>query len=128
MNISVSYICFRLCEKYFCIKLEIIDSITPYQEIIELPYSINNVKGVIKYKTSVIPIIDLVKILKLSINEPAIMPSTKIIIAKYKDEIIGILADEVKGILDKNNFENNNLINIDFKDVKILELDKLLEP
>lgn len=127
MSISDRYLCFRLNQNTFGLKLETIEAVISLKEITPLPYEIANIKGVTKYKTFVIPVFDIKRTLKMSTEEQQNTLSKKIVIIKYKDEIIGLIVDEVKGILDKNSDAEPSLVNLDIKDIKLLKLEELLD-
>lgn len=117
------YVQFRLGDKKFALDIAFMDEVLNLQEIVEIPDAPLHVKGVTRFRTTAIPVISIK--VKLGFEECEYGKKSRIIVVKYNNENIGILIDELIGILDKPvHGKQEDMKGV--SNIEILELKKLL--
>lgn len=91
------YIKIRLGDEFFGIDIKHIDNIVRRQHITRVPKSENYIKGVINLRGVVIPVFSLR--LKMGLPEIEENKSNRIIILKVDGDLVGIIVDEVKEVV-----------------------------
>lgn len=91
------YIKIRLGDEFFGIDIKHIDNIVRMQHITRVPKSENYIKGVINLRGVVIPVFSLR--LKMGLPEIEENKSNRIIILKVDGDLVGIIVDEVKEVV-----------------------------
>lgn len=91
------YIKIRLGDEFFGIDIKHIDNIVRIQHITRVPKSENYIKGVINLRGVVIPVFSLR--LKMGLPEIEENKSNRIIILKVDGDLVGIIVDEVKEVV-----------------------------
>lgn len=91
------YIKIRLGDEFFGIDIKHIDNIVRMQHITRVPKSENYIKGVINLRGVVIPVFSLR--LKMGLPEIEESKSNRIIILKIEGDLVGIIVDEVKEVV-----------------------------
>lgn len=120
-NVQTQYIQFRLEEKKYMMDINSVEEIMNLSEIVDIPDVKEHVKGITKFRNSIIPVVDIKK--KLNLREDVSDKTSKIMIVKYKDENIGILIDELIGVIyetSQGKFEKGG------KDTQPLTVDEVL--
>lgn len=116
------YIQFRLGQKLFVLNICGIEEVIKPQEIVEVPSVPSNILGVTRYRNMVIPVVDIKKKLGVVGSNKNISSSSKIIVVIYNNENIGILIDELIGVLNMTVEEVQNWAKIGC----LLKLDEIL--
>ena len=100
-GISVGTILFCLENEYYCMETTYVKEIVKGKKITRLPNSYPFVKGLINLRGDIIPVIDLKKMFNLpsSFNSKIL---EVLIIIKVDDFVIGLLIDQVIGIISVN--------------------------
>lgn len=91
------YIKIRMGDEYFGIDIKYIDNIVRMQHITRVPKSLNYIKGVINLRGEVVPVFSLR--LKMGLEEIEQNKNNRIIILKVEGDIVGIIVDEVKEVV-----------------------------
>ncbi len=90
------FVVFKLLNEEYGIDILIVEEVVKLGEIYSIPESLDYLKGVINLRGEIIPLIDL----KLKIGFPSeIEESSKIIILNLDEQRIGLIVDEVTGVI-----------------------------
>lgn len=98
-NRSKMFVVFRLGKEQFYIDINVMDEVINIREIVDIPDAPHYVRGVTRHRTTVIPVVGINK--KLGIPEGEISKKSKILVVRYGSESIGIIIDELLGIMDE---------------------------
>jgi len=123
-NVIIQYVVFRLGINIYAVDIGFMEEVIDLDEIVELPDVPNHVKGVTKYRASVIPILSINQ--KLGLSGIEYSRSTRIIVVTYREEKIGILVDELVGIMDKTDENMQVRIHSNIQHVELLNIDEVL--
>ncbi len=91
------YIAFLLGDEEYAIEIQYVIEIVGMQKFTHIPEAANYVKGVIKLRENVYPVIDMRKRFKL--NESDYTDRTCIIIVKINENSIGLIVDSVNEVI-----------------------------
>ena len=91
------YVVFKLGKGEFGIDIMNVKEIGPYEESVSLPNTPEFIEGVINFRGSVIPIINLKK--RLSLGNAEITKDTRIIIINLDNREVGFIVDEASQTL-----------------------------
>ncbi len=91
------YITFLLGDEEYAIEIQYVIEIIGMQKFTHLPEAASYIKGVIKLRDSVYPVIDMRK--RFRLPEAEYTDRTCIIIVKIGDNSIGLIADSVNEVL-----------------------------
>ncbi len=94
---TTQYIKIRIGDEFFGIDIKHIDNIVRMQHITRVPKSEKYIKGVINLRGVVIPVFSLR--LKMGLPEIEENKSNRIIILKIEGDLVGIIVDEVKEVV-----------------------------
>ncbi|MBU5437485.1 chemotaxis protein CheW [Tissierella sp. MSJ-40] len=86
------YVVFKLGKEEFGIDIMNVKEIVPHQDSIQIPNTPSFIEGIINFRGSVIPIINLKKRFKLDYDE--ITKDTRIIVITLEEKQIGFIVDE----------------------------------
>ena len=123
-NVIIQYVLFRLGINIYALDIGLMAEVIELDEIVELPDVPNHVKGVAKFRAAVIPVISINK--NLGLPPIVYSRSTRIIVVMYRNEEIGILADELIGIMDKTSEDMQVRIHGSIQSVELLNIDEVL--
>ncbi len=120
----------------FGIPLKEVREIHKYLDIVPVPFSSPNIKGIINVRGEIIPVLDIKRMLRLRETKE----SQRIVIVDTKLGKIGILADMINGVIrvEEDKIEPNpmvgkysvfvrNVAQIEDKLLGIIDIDKVLE-
>lgn len=117
VNDITQYIVVNIGDEQYGIDIKYVDNIVRMQNITRVPKVPSYLKGVINLRGEVIPVMSLR--LKMYLDADEITKNTRIIIIKMSHEMIGILVDSVKEVvnlsteqIERVSFENrdNNFV------------------
>ena len=91
---------FGLNEELFATDIMDVERILGYEEPTRIPDAPDYVIGVINHQGSILPVISLAK--KFNLISKAVDEDTKIIVAKQKDQRIGVIVENVSEVKDIN--------------------------
>lgn len=91
------YVVFKLNKEEFGIDIMNVKEIIIYQEVVNVPNTPDFVEGILNYRGSVIPIINLKRRLRLGEEERT--KDTRIIVISLEDKEIGFIVDEASQTL-----------------------------
>ena len=94
--IEGQYIVFELAKEKYALKISDVYEITKMKKITVVHNSSSYVEGVINLRGKIVPVISLHK--KLKINNYILTKSTRIVILRGIDEMIGIIVDKVNQV------------------------------
>ncbi|GAA0724407.1 chemotaxis protein CheW [Clostridium malenominatum] len=97
---EIKVLIFSINDEYYATDIMEVERILGFEEPTKLPDSPNFLEGVINYEGNILPIISLTKKFNLPIK--GVNKDEKIIVAKQKDEKIGIVVDVVSEVRDVN--------------------------
>ena len=86
------YVVFKLDKGEFGIDIMNVKEIGPYQESISVPNASSFMEGIINYRGSIIPIVNLRKRFKM--NKSEITKDTRIIVISLGERQVGFIVDE----------------------------------
>lgn len=89
---------FSIDDEEFAAEISQVERILGYTEPVKIPEAPNFIKGVIKYESSIIPVIDIKK--RFNLNNTEIKSEQKIIIVKNNDKKAGLIVDNVSEVTD----------------------------
>jgi len=130
---------FGLNDELFATDIMDVERILGYEVPTKIPDAPDYVVGVINYQGSILPVISLSK--KFNLSAKAIDEDTKIVVAKQKDEKIGVIVENVSEVrdIDRVNIETpptvvsgiskrymNGIIKLDNKIILFLNLSNIL--
>jgi len=130
---------FGLNDELFATDIMDVERILGYEVPTKIPDAPDYVVGVINYQGSILPVISLSK--KFNLSAKAIDEDTKIVVAKQKDEKIGVNVENVSEVrdIDRVNIETpptvvsgiskrymNGIIKLDNKIILFLNLSNIL--
>lgn len=93
----IQYIVINIGDEQYGIDIKYVDNIVRMQHITRVPKVPSYLKGVINLRGEVIPVMSLR--LKMNMAEDEITKNTRIIIIKMNHEMIGIIVDSVKEVV-----------------------------
>lgn len=97
------YVQFKLGLKTYCLDISCMEEVIEVGEIIEIPDCPSFIKGVTRFRTTVITVMSLKE--KMGIGQIDFGNKAKIIVIKHKNEKLGILIDELIGIKTREEIE-----------------------
>jgi len=107
----IQYIVIKIGEEQYGIDIKYIDNIVRMQNITRVPKVPNYFKGVINLRGEIVPVMSLR--IKMGLENDVINKDTRIIIIKMAHELIGVVVDSVKEVVnidsstvEKVGFEN----------------------
>lgn len=86
------YVVFKLGKEEYGIDIMNVREIVPHQESIKVPNVPDFVSGIINYRGTVIPIIDLKK--RFNLLDSEVNANTRIIVINLKEKQVGFIVDE----------------------------------
>ena len=89
---------FQLGKEIFGIDTNLIKEIIRYPEITEVPKAPKYLKGLANLRGIIIPVIDTR--IKLDISNIEITPHTRVLILDIGKTFLGLIVDQVKGVID----------------------------
>ncbi len=105
-NEDKQYIVFHIDKESFGIDISVINSIIMVPEITSIPKSPEYMKGVINLRGHVVPVMSLRK--RMNYVEENINKDTRIIVLNLEnEEMMGIIVDDVKAVMNIANSEIN---------------------
>lgn len=119
------FIVFKLDEQLYGVDIKNVQIIEKEKPITRVPKAPRCIKGVINLRGEIIPVICIRELFELSFQETT--DSSRIIIVKVDESMIGIIVDEVREVidLDSENIENVQNIQGRIKASHILGVGKL---
>lgn len=96
----VQYIVINIGDEQYGIDIKYVDNIVRMQNITRVPKVPSYLKGVINLRGEVIPVMSLR--LKMDMAADEITKNTRIIIIKINHEMIGVIVDSVKEVVNLN--------------------------
>lgn len=116
---------FRLSEGEYGIDIMKVKEIIRYQKTVKIPNAPKFVEGIINYRSSAVPIIDLNK--RFELAGKGIGDNTRIIIVNLDKRQVGFMVDEVEEVLriSEENIESVSEIAVDINRRFIKEIGKL---
>lgn len=101
------YVTFKSGNEYFGLKIEYVNEIIVYQEITEIPETVDYIKGLINLRGKIIPVIDVRLRFK---QEPfEYNDRTCIIVLNFQDMVVGLIVEQIAEVVEIT--ENNILPN-----------------
>lgn len=97
-NKSSHYLIFILEKERYAISVSAVERIYPVVNITPLPDGPDILKGIIKVKGRVVPVINIRK--RLALPDKEVELSERMIIARTKKLIVAILVDDVEGLME----------------------------
>ncbi len=105
-NEDKQYIVFRIDKEFFGIDISVINSIIMIPEITSIPKAPEYMKGVINLRGHVVPVMSLRK--RMNYEEENITKDSRIIVLNLEnEEMMGIIVDDVKAVMNIANSEIN---------------------
>ncbi len=95
---------FQIEKEIFAIEISKIQEIIRYPEITKVPVSIPYLKGLANLRGNILPIIDTR--IRLGLSPLEVTERTRVLVLNLSDSLVGLVVDEVKGVLD---IENTNI-------------------
>jgi chemotaxis signal transduction protein len=95
---------FQIDKEIFAIEIYKIQEIIRYPEITKVPVSIPYLKGLANLRGNILPIIDTR--IRLGLPDLEVTEKTRVLVLNLDESLIGLIVDEVKGVL---NIENVNI-------------------
>lgn len=104
------YIVIRINNEFFGIDIMNVDSIVKIQQITRVPKSQDYFIGVINLRGEIVPVMSLRK--RFGVEEVPDDSSTRIIILKLDQNLVGIKVDMVRDVvaLEETDIEKNNIV------------------
>lgn len=105
------YVIFKLDKEEYAIDINNVNEISEYVECTKVPNSPSFISGIINYRGSVVPIVNLREKFELPFSE--VNENTRIIVFVMKGKQIGILVDDASQVItinDKNIEEAPSII------------------
>ena len=90
--IEKQYVVFMLGKEEYGIDIMNVREIVPHQDSIKIPNAPNFISGIINYRGTVIPIIDLKK--RFNLTDSQVDGNTRIIVINLDEKQIGFIVDE----------------------------------
>jgi purine-binding chemotaxis protein CheW len=90
------YVFFQLAGEKYAVGIDIAEEILKPKEITEIPHTPDFLIGVLNLRGKIVPVVDLR--LRFGLTENELSKSTRIIVAAYKDQPIGLLVDAVLSV------------------------------
>ncbi|MGE5472663.1 MAG: chemotaxis protein CheW [Ignavibacteriales bacterium] len=113
------YIQFKMSSQDFLLDIASMEEVISLDEIIQLPDTPKHIKGVTRFRTQVIPIIDIKE--RLGLQDNGLNKRAKIMVVRYKEEKVGILIDCLVGV------KNSEEINLEARGApELIELNKII--
>lgn len=100
---ELQVVVFSLNGQFYGAEAFQVHKIIKYQEPVKVPNMPSYIDGIIKYRDSVVPVIDLVN--RFDLGKTEITKKTKIIIAKIDDKMVGFVVNDVNEIAKLNDDE-----------------------
>lgn len=132
----LEFLGFNLEGEFFGVPLKEVREISRLLDIVPVPFSSPNIRGVINVRGEIIPVLDLKRMLRLLEKTE----SQRIIIIDTKMGKVGMLVDSIVGVvrIEEEKLEPNpmvgkyssfirNVAQIDEKLISILDFDRILE-
>jgi purine-binding chemotaxis protein CheW len=94
------YLSYCISSQLFGIKIDQVQEVLSLQKPAQLPKLPDFVEGVINYQDKVIPLIDLRK--RFGLKKLVNTEFTRVMVVKVKDELIGMVADNIQRIININ--------------------------
>lgn len=92
------YVTFKSGNEYFGIKIEYVNEIIVYQEITEIPETVEYIKGLINLRGKIIPVIDVRIRFK---QEPfEYNDRTCIIVLNVKELVVGLIVEKIAEVVE----------------------------
>ncbi len=92
------YVTFKSGNEYFGLKIEYVNEIIVYQEITEIPETVDYIKGLINLRGKIIPVIDVRLRFK---QEPfEYNDRTCIIVLNYQDMVVGLIVEQIAEVVE----------------------------
>ncbi len=116
---------FKLTDRIYLLSLRDIDQVIDVPGIYELPGAHSNILGLINYNSKIVPVVSINT--RLHLRGTAVTKKSKVLIVTYKNELVGILVDEIiKSIaLDADRIKELKTQNQSFSS-SFLELENIL--
>lgn len=98
MNLlDTQYIVYELANEKYALKISDVYEIIKMQKITPVHNSKSFLEGVINLRGKIIPVINLPK--RFGLNHYTVTKSTRIVIVKSRDEVVGIIVDKVNQVV-----------------------------
>nr|WP_099468856.1 chemotaxis protein CheW [Konateibacter massiliensis] len=113
---STQYIVVKIGNEQYGIDISYVDNIVRMQKIIRVPKAQHYFKGVINLRGVIVPVMSIR--LKMQLEDDQFSNSSRIIILKMEQALIGIIVDEVREVVTLENAEIEKMA-YDSKDERI---------
>lgn len=113
---STQYIVVKIGNEQYGIDISYVDNIVRMQKIIRVPKAQHYFKGVINLRGVIVPVMSIR--LKMQLEDDKFNNSSRIIILKMDQALIGIIVDEVKEVVTLENSDIEKMA-YDSKDERI---------
>ncbi len=92
------YVTFKSGKEYFGMKIEYVNEIIVFQEITEIPETVEYIKGLINLRGKIIPVIDV----RIRFKQPPIEYNdrTCIIVINVKDTVVGLIVEKIAEVVE----------------------------
>jgi purine-binding chemotaxis protein CheW len=97
------YIQVGIAAEKYAISIRKISEVIRMQEITDVPNTANYVKGVINLRGRIVPVVSLHG--RLSMPEMPYSKSTRIVVVNYRDEVVGLIVDQVNKVMIFNDIQ-----------------------
>jgi len=103
INRETSYINFKIGKEYFAISVYKVLEIIQFEQITQIPNSSDFIRGVINFRGSIVPVIDMHK--RFNIEKPELENRMVVVVDMQNKEnsvTMGLLVDEVVNVIEFN--------------------------
>jgi purine-binding chemotaxis protein CheW len=103
INRETSYINFKIGKEYFAISVYKVLEIIQFEQITQIPNSSDFIRGVINFRGSIVPVIDMHK--RFTIEKPELENRMVVVVDMQNKEnsvTMGLLVDEVVNVIEFN--------------------------
>lgn len=107
------FVIFKLANQYYGIDIQIVQIIERIKSIMRVPKAPNCVKGVMNLRGEIIPVVDMRA--KFGLESKAYDEDSRIIILKMDEDMVGIIVDQVKEVIELSSNQIETVQNIQDK-------------
>lgn len=104
------FVIFKLANQYYGIDIQVVQIIERVKSIMRVPKAPSCVKGVMNLRGEIIPVVDMR--LKFGLEEQEYDEDTRIIIVKVDEDMVGIIVDQVKEVIELSEEQIETVQNI----------------
>ncbi|MDA3732610.1 chemotaxis protein CheW [Niameybacter massiliensis] len=97
-TMNKQFVVFKLEQQYYGVDIQIVQIIERMKSIMRVPKASACIKGVMNLRGEIIPVVDMRT--KFGLEARAYDEDTRIIIVKIDEDMIGIIVDQVKEVIE----------------------------